>query len=210
MHHTRRALPYWRSIRARKSFSVVQSARVARQHLVGERKALRRHHQRDDHLHAVGAMIARVAVAALVRLVRRRIGLEIRARQVIQEHIEARVEQIPPAIHQMIEQRLACARAADRDSRRACESRPGRAIDTQQIAQRAALEPVPMQAPLAARREQPIHHQHQEHLIPTRAFARGRRVARPRTRRAQAPATASTRASTHPTAAAAPAATAPA
>ncbi len=151
MHHTRRALPYWRSMRARKSFSVVESARVARQHLVGERKTLRGHHQRNDHLHAVRAMIARVTVAALVLLVGRRIGLEIRAREVIQQHIEARVEQIPPATHQMIEQRLlVLEQPVVTGVERVNVGQRG--IRAQQIAQRAALKPVPMQTPLAARR----------------------------------------------------------
>ena len=51
-------------------------------------------------------MVARVAVAALVALGKRRIGFEIRAGQVVQQHVEACVEQIPPAPDQVIEQRL--------------------------------------------------------------------------------------------------------
>jgi hypothetical protein len=47
--------------------------RVSRQHLIGQRKALRRHDQRDHHLHAIAALVAAVTVAALVRLVGRRI-----------------------------------------------------------------------------------------------------------------------------------------
>jgi hypothetical protein len=39
----------------------------------------------------------------LLRL--RRIALEIRARQVVEQHIEADVEQISPSTHQVIEQR---------------------------------------------------------------------------------------------------------
>ena len=42
--------------------------RVAGQHLIGERQAFRRHDQGDHHLHAVKAVIARVAEAALVIL----------------------------------------------------------------------------------------------------------------------------------------------
>ena len=38
-----------------------------------------------------------------------------------------------------------------------------------------------MQPPLAARREQPIGHQHQQHLIPTRAFAAGGKPLAPET-----------------------------
>lgn len=38
-------------------------------------------------------------------ILQRRIDLEVRARQVIQQHIEADVEQVAPARNQMIEQR---------------------------------------------------------------------------------------------------------
>ena len=38
---------------------------IARQHLIGQRQTFRRHHQGNDHLHAVGPMIARVAEPAL-------------------------------------------------------------------------------------------------------------------------------------------------
>jgi hypothetical protein len=41
------------------------------QHLIGERKALGRHDQRDHHLHAVAALVAAVAVAAPVGIVGR-------------------------------------------------------------------------------------------------------------------------------------------
>ena len=61
---------------------------VPGQHLIGQRKTLRRHDQRDHHLHAVAAVIAAVAVAALVFFRKRRIALKVRARQVIQQHIE--------------------------------------------------------------------------------------------------------------------------
>jgi hypothetical protein len=61
--------------------------------------------ERDHHLHAVRPPIARVAIAAFARLAKRRIDLKVRARQVVEQHVEARVEQIPPARRQMIEQR---------------------------------------------------------------------------------------------------------
>ena len=47
-----------------------------------------------------------------------------------------------------------------------------RGIGAEQIAQRAPLKPVPMQSPLAARRQQPIRYQHKQHLIETRALTR--------------------------------------
>jgi hypothetical protein len=54
-----------------------------------------------------------------------------------------------------------------------------RSIGTQQIAERAALKPLPMQSPFGSRREQPIRHQHPQHLIEARAFARRRQPRAP-------------------------------
>ena len=73
-------------------------------------------------------MIARISEAALVALGKRRIALEVGARQVVQQH----------------------------------------------IAHRAALKPLPMQPPLAARIHQSIRHQHHQHMMPIRARARFR------------------------------------
>jgi hypothetical protein len=55
---------------------------IAGQNLVGKRQAFRRHHQRDDDLHAIRPMIARIAKAALVAFRKRRICLEVGARQI--------------------------------------------------------------------------------------------------------------------------------
>ena len=54
-----------------------------------------------------------------------------------------------------------------------------RGIGAQQIAQRAAFEPVPMQPPLATRRQDPVRHEHKQHLIEARALARGRQSLAP-------------------------------
>ena len=78
---------------------------VPRQHLIGERKAFGRHNQRDYYLHAVAALVAAVAVAALGVFIVRRRGLEIGTREIIQQDFETCSEQIPPALAQMIEQR---------------------------------------------------------------------------------------------------------
>ena len=43
-------------------------------------------------------------------------------------------------------------------------------ILAQQIGHRAALKPLAMQAPLAARRQQAVGDQHEQHLIPMRPF----------------------------------------
>ena len=53
------------------------------------------------------------------------------------------------------------------------------AVRAQQIGQRAVAEPFAMQPPLAARRDQPIGHQHEQHLIPARALAAGRQAIGP-------------------------------
>ena len=68
-----------------------------------ERKALRRNDQRNDHLHAVAALVAAVAVTTLVFIIARWIGFEIGAGQVIKQHLEGGGEQILPAPAQMTE-----------------------------------------------------------------------------------------------------------
>ena len=79
--------------------------RVPRQHFIGEREAFRRHDQRDDHLHAITALVAAVTVPAFVLLIGRRIGLEIGARQVVQQDIERGSEKVLPTLAEMTEQR---------------------------------------------------------------------------------------------------------
>ena len=44
-------------------------------------------------------------------------------------------------------------------------------ILAQQIGQRAAFKPLTMEAPFAARRQQAVGNQHEQHLIPARPFA---------------------------------------
>lgn len=51
-------------------------------------------------------MVAAVAVAALIILGERRIALEIRARQIVQQHVELHAEQVLPPFLQEAEQRL--------------------------------------------------------------------------------------------------------
>ena len=171
----RRALPYCRSMRSRKPRSVLLSYSVARQHLIGQRQAFRRHHQRDDHLHAIWPMVARVAVPALVTLREWRSCLEVGAGQIIKQYVEAGVEQIAPAPHQVIEHRLLVLQQPVVAAIQLVALRQPRIL-TQKIGKRAALEPFPVQPPLASRRQQPVGHQHEQHLIPPCALA-----ARPQT-----------------------------
>ncbi len=61
--------------------------RVAGHDFIRERETLRRDHQRDDHLHAVRTLVPTIAIAALVPFGKRRITFEIRARQIIEQHL---------------------------------------------------------------------------------------------------------------------------
>jgi len=77
--------------------------RVPRHHFVGQRKTFRRHHQRDDHLHAVRSFVPAVAITAFVPFRERRLALEIGAGQIVEQHLELRPEEILPALAQMLE-----------------------------------------------------------------------------------------------------------
>ena len=57
------------SILSRNSLSVVLSLVLPAKHFVGQRKALRRHDQRNDHLHTIAALVAAIAKAPLVILI---------------------------------------------------------------------------------------------------------------------------------------------
>ena len=77
---------------------------VARHDFVGQGEPLRGHNQGNHHLHAVEPLVPAVAVLPLVVFGKGRIALEVRARQIIEEHVERRVEQILPAFRQVIEE----------------------------------------------------------------------------------------------------------
>jgi hypothetical protein len=119
-------------------------------------------------------MVARVAVPALAALWERRIGLEIGAGQIVQQHVEAGVEQVAPARDQMLEQRVLVCQQQIMTGIELVDLGQGK-IRAQQIRQRAAREPLPMQAPLAPRRQQPVRRQHQENRIPARPLAADRK-----------------------------------
>ena len=142
---------------------------VSRQDLIGERKAFRRHDQRNHHLHAVAALVAAVAVAALVGFVVRRRRLEIGAGQVVQQHIEPRPKQILPALAQMREQRPFVGQQLVQAAVE-CILLRQRKISAEQITHRASLEPLPVQAPFAAGIDQPIAHQRLQDMLPARAL----------------------------------------
>jgi len=71
-------------------------AGVPSKHFVSQRKTLRRHDERDHHLHAVRSFVPAVAILSLA--LTGRIAFEIGAGQVIEQYIEARIEQGFPAL----------------------------------------------------------------------------------------------------------------
>jgi len=146
--------------------------RVAGQHLVGQGQAVGGHHQGDDHLYAVRPVVARVAEPALVALRKRRLRLEVGAGQIVEQDVEAGIEQVPPPARQVIEQRRLVLQQTIVAAVEFVDFRQAE-IGTQQIRQRRALEPLPMQAPFAARLQQPIGNQDEQHLIPARPLATG-------------------------------------
>lgn len=77
---------------------------VAIHHFVGQREAFRRYHQGHHNLLAVRPPIPAVAAPGLRILFR--FALKIGAGQIVQQHVELRIEQILPALLQMHEQLL--------------------------------------------------------------------------------------------------------
>jgi hypothetical protein len=76
-------------------------AGIARHHLVGEGEPFGGDDQRNDHLHAIRALIPAIAKLPLPF-----VGwhtLEIGAGQVIQQHVEAGIEQAPPPLGEKTE-----------------------------------------------------------------------------------------------------------
>jgi hypothetical protein len=72
---------------------------IAGEHLVAQWKAVEGHDQRDAHLLAVGTMIARIPAPGL--RIGLRLALEIRARDVVEQHFVLDCEQLAAALRQM-------------------------------------------------------------------------------------------------------------
>lgn len=101
--HTRRAAP---DLRLHGGEDLVQRRHVRAvpgEDLVGEREALRAHHEGEDHLLAVRAVVP--GVAALHAGVGGRQALHVRAGEVVQQHLVLRAEQFPIAGAQVLFQR---------------------------------------------------------------------------------------------------------
>ena len=144
--------------------------RVPRHHFVGQRKTFRRHHQRDDHLHAVRPLVPAVAITTLVPFGKRRIALEIRAGQIVEQHLELHPEQILPAPPQMTEERQPMFQHLVQAPIQRILFRQAEIL-LQQIGHRAVVKPLPMQPPFAARINQPIDRQRLQHMTPARALS---------------------------------------
>ena len=151
---------------------------VARQHFIGEREAIRRDDQCDDHLYAIAAFVTAVAEAAFVVVVVRGRRFKIGAGQVVEQHLEFGAEQIHPALTQMGKQRLFVRQELVEAAVESILLRQHE-IRAQQVCHRALFKPLPVQTPLAAGIDQPVAHQRLQDIAPVRSFARGRHAARP-------------------------------
>ena len=119
-------------------------------------------------------------MASLVALWKRRIGLEIGAGQIVEQHIEADVEQVAPAPDQMIEQGLLVFEQPVVTAIQLVDfGQPE--VFTEQIGHGAALEPFAMQSPLAAWCQKPVGRQQQQHPVPPRTLAARRQPSAPET-----------------------------
>jgi hypothetical protein len=152
---------------------------IAGQNFVGERQAVRGDDQCDDELRAIGPLVAAVSVASLAVL--GKIGsvhLEIGAGQVVEQHVERGVEQIAPALGQMREQSLFVSEQQIMAGIEFVRFRKPE-VGAEEIGHGAVEEPLAMQPPFAARRDEPVARQHLQHVIPTRALAASRQALGP-------------------------------
>jgi hypothetical protein len=108
------------------------------------------------------------------------LGLDpgVGAGQIVKQHIEIRIEQVAPARHQMREQRVFVLQQEVMAGVQLVwigqpEVRP------QQVGHGAPAEPIAMQLPLAARRDQPVRHQYLQDLIPSRSLTARRQAVAP-------------------------------
>ena len=147
---------------------------VARHHLVGEREALRGHDQGDDHLDAIRAFVS--AVAKLTFPGKRRVALEVGTGQVIEQHIEARLEQHLPALAKKREEGAFVGQQLVQASVQGVIGQHANRTP-QQVAHGAMCIPVAMQTPFTAGVDELIAHLCLQDLEPLRALpTRGQSV----------------------------------
>ncbi len=104
--------------------------------------------------------------------------LHVRAGQVVQQHIELRLEQIFPALLQMHKQILLMFQHSIQTAVQPVFFRH-RKILAQQDVHRTLIEPLPVYPKLTARINQPVHHQQFQHLRPGYASPSLRQLLRP-------------------------------
>ena len=152
--------------------------RVAGEHLVGHRETLGRDHQGHHHLHAIAALVAAVAEAALVVFIQGRVRLEVGAGQVVEQHFVTRAEEQLPTLAQVAEQVLLVRGQLVQATVERVLLREGEVL-AQEVGHCRALEPKPVQAPLAAGIDQAVGHQGFQDIEPRSALARGKQTVAP-------------------------------
>jgi len=140
---------------------------VAGEHFVTQRKAVERHHQRDQDLLAVATMIARIAALRLA--IGQRLALEIGAGDVVEQHVVAQREQFSTTLRYMgFERRFVTEQMIEA----AIEAILVDLLIAQlkQIAQRRAAVPILGNVQLARRLAEARRDQHRSHLRPGNAL----------------------------------------
>ncbi len=148
-------------------------AGVAREHFISQRKSFRVHDQCNNDLHTIRPLIAAVTELPLVLLGKGWVTFEIRACQIIEQHLELRIEEIAPALLEMGKERLFMLEQTVMDLVDAMAFGQ-REIAAEQIGHRALLEPLAVKTPFASRIDQSIGTKSLKHEIPSGAFATGR------------------------------------
>ncbi|NBR88274.1 MAG: hypothetical protein EBT61_22805, partial [Verrucomicrobia bacterium] len=136
---------------------------------------LRRQLPERDQLRAVGPVIAAVAMPARVRRIGRCVSLKVRARQVVEQHLVGRAEEVAPLVAQVVEELVLERQDVIQRGVELVDLRQAE-VAAQQVGQRGARKPVAMQVPLGAGGQQALGDQDLKDLIPARTFARGGQV----------------------------------
>ena len=123
-------------------------------------------------------LLAAVAEAARVGGIHRRIAFKIRAGQIVEQHLELRVEEVAPARGEMSKERRLVRHELVMAFVKAMDFRE-RKVPTEQVRDGRVLKPMPVQPPLAPRIDEPVEHEGLQDLIPARALAAGRKFITP-------------------------------
>src|ERR1039458_3428402 len=107
-------------------------------------------------------------------------AFKIRTGQIIEEHLELGIKQIPPPLGQMIKERLLMFQEQIVARVELVTLGQLAKVGSQQIAHGAALKPLPVQTPLAARIDQPVSTEGLQDPVPPRAFATNRQALGPK------------------------------